>query len=104
MNVIFFGTFQYRIHIRTTDWWKHLGYYVVPVTILSLFFNIPMFINLQVIIYLLQNVYLSGCYIPNSMHIAYIHCIPNTATQRGRSKRQILTPILLIFFFTAVIK
>jgi len=38
---------RYRIHIRTTPWWKHLSYYVVPVTVLSLIFNIPMFINLQ---------------------------------------------------------
>ena len=38
----------YRIHIRTTPPWKHLSYYIVPVTFLSFFFNIPMFINLQV--------------------------------------------------------
>ena len=45
-------TIQYRIHIRTTAWWKHLAYYVVPVTLLSLFFNVPMFINLQVYTYI----------------------------------------------------
>ena len=43
-----FSLLQYRIHILTTPWWKHLSYYVVPVSILSLIFNIPMFINLQV--------------------------------------------------------
>ena len=74
MNVIFFGTFQYRIHIRTTDWWKHLGYYVVPVTILSLFFNIPMFINLQVIIYLLQNVHVIS-QIPCILHTLHAYQI-----------------------------
>ena len=42
---------QYRIHILTTPWWKHLSYYVLPVSILSLIFNIPMFINLQVYCY-----------------------------------------------------
>ena len=40
-----------------------------------------------------------ACYIPNSVHIAYIACIPNTATQRGRSKRQFLTPTLLYRLF-----
>ena len=39
---------RYRIHIRTTPPWKHLCYYIVPVTLLSFFFNIPMFMNLQV--------------------------------------------------------
>ena len=39
---------KYRIHIRTTPSWKHLSFYLVPVTLLSFFFNIPMFINLQV--------------------------------------------------------
>ncbi len=39
---------QYRIHIRTTEPWKHLSFYIVPVTILSFFFNVPIFINLQV--------------------------------------------------------
>eukprot|EP00094_Tigriopus_californicus_P000295 TCALIF_00285-PA protein Name:"Similar to FR FMRFamide receptor (Drosophila melanogaster)" AED:0.21 eAED:0.21 QI:91/0.57/0.37/0.62/0.57/0.75/8/0/476 len=38
---------QYRIHICTTPPWKHLSYYVVPVTLLSFFFNIPMFMNLD---------------------------------------------------------
>ena len=48
-----FSLLQYRIHILTTPWWKHLSYYVVPVSILSLIFNIPMFINLQVCNYIL---------------------------------------------------
>ena len=111
MNVIFFWTFQYRIHIRTTDWWKHLGYYVVPVTILSLFFNIPMFINLQVIIYC--NMY----YVYNKKCISYpkfraycIHCLPNTATQIGvvhklcRLKTTIFDPRppLLSFLLTGI--
>lgn len=39
---------KYRIHLRTTPRWKHLAMYIAPVTIFSLFFNIPMFINLQV--------------------------------------------------------
>ncbi len=39
---------QYRIRIRTTKWWKHLAIYVVPVSILSVVFNIPMFFNLKV--------------------------------------------------------
>jgi hypothetical protein len=38
----------YRIHLRTTDRWKHLTMYIVPVIGLSLFLNIPMFVNLQV--------------------------------------------------------
>ncbi len=39
---------QYRVHLRTTKRWKHLASYVVPVTVLSFFFNIPMFLNLKV--------------------------------------------------------
>lgn len=38
----------YRIHIRTTPRWKHLAMYIVPVTALAIFFNVPMFLNLQV--------------------------------------------------------
>ena len=45
----FLSCFQYRIYVRTTRWWKHLAFYVVPVTLLSFFFNIPMFLNLKVI-------------------------------------------------------
>ena len=44
----YFSTFQYRVHLRLTKWWKHLAYYIVPVTFLSFFFNIPLFINLKV--------------------------------------------------------
>ena len=39
---------KYRIHLRTTARWKHLAMYIAPVTAMSFFFNIPMFINLQV--------------------------------------------------------
>jgi len=38
---------QYRVHLRITKWWKHIAYYVVPVTFCSFFFNVPLFINLQ---------------------------------------------------------
>ena len=38
---------KYRIHLRTTARWKHLCAYIAPVTAMSLFFNVPMFINLQ---------------------------------------------------------
>ena len=38
----------YRIHLRTTDRWKHLTMYILPVTLLALIVNIPMFVNLQV--------------------------------------------------------
>ena len=39
---------RYRIHLRTVSRWRHLAMYIAPVTVCSLFFNIPMFINLQV--------------------------------------------------------
>ena len=39
---------RYRIHIRTTPWWKHLAFYVVPVTVASILFNIPSFLNIEV--------------------------------------------------------
>ena len=35
----------YRIHIRTTARYKHLAMYIIPVTILAIFFNIPMLLN-----------------------------------------------------------
>ena len=35
----------YRIHIRTTPRWKHLAMYIVPVTALAIFFNVPMLLN-----------------------------------------------------------
>ena len=41
---------KYRIHLRTTARWKHLAMYIAPVTVFSVFFNIPLFINLQVTI------------------------------------------------------
>ena len=59
---------QYRIHIRTTEWWKHLSFYVVPVTVLSVIFNIPIFMNLQVSVFItsllqgLEKLALSGDY------------------------------------------
>lgn len=40
-----FKTFLSRS--STTPAWRHLACYVVPVTFLSFFFNIPMFMNLQ---------------------------------------------------------
>ena len=40
---------QYRIHIRTTSRWRHLCRYFVPVTLCSFLFNIPTFINVEVI-------------------------------------------------------
>ena len=43
-----FAPFRYRIHLRTVSRWRHLAMYIAPVTVCSLFFNIPMFINLQV--------------------------------------------------------
>ena len=48
-NLICALFFQYRVHLRITKWWKHLACYVVPVTLLSIFFNIPLFINLKVV-------------------------------------------------------
>ena len=38
----------YRIHLRTVPRWKHLINYIVPVILVAVVFNIPMFINLQV--------------------------------------------------------
>ena len=38
----------YRIHLRTVPRWKHLINYIIPVILVAVVFNIPMFINLQV--------------------------------------------------------
>jgi hypothetical protein len=46
----------YRIHIRTTRRCKHLAMYIIPVTALAIFCNVPMFLNVQVklILYILR--------------------------------------------------
>ena len=38
----------YRIHLRITARWKHLTMYILPVTIMAIVVNIPLFVNLQV--------------------------------------------------------
>ena len=55
----------YRIHLRTVPRWKHLVNYIVPVILVAVFFNIPMFINLQKevmknALYVKINLYLRG--------------------------------------------
>ena len=39
---------QYRVHIRITEWWRHLCYYIVPVVVISIVLNIPTFTSLRV--------------------------------------------------------
>ena len=36
----------YRIHLRITPRWKHLTMYILPVTLMAIFVNIPLFVNL----------------------------------------------------------
>ena len=50
----------YRIHIRTTARYKHLAMYIVPVTILAIFFNIPMLLNVVAVRWNTNSFYLTN--------------------------------------------
>ncbi|XP_059087359.1 FMRFamide receptor-like isoform X2 [Tigriopus californicus] len=63
---------KYRIHLRTTPRWKHLAMYIAPVTIFSLFFNIPMFINLQ------RRWMTNALYVKINLYLRAIHPLTTT--------------------------
>ena len=72
----------YRIHLRSVQRWKHLAKYIVPVLILSVFFNVPIFINLK------KEMLKNSLYVKVNLYLRGLHPLSTTG----------LLPILYLIF------
>ena len=72
----------YRIHLRTVPRWKHLVNYIVPVVLVAVFFNIPMFINLQ------KEMMKNALYVKINLYLRGVHPLTSTG----------LMPMFLLIF------
>ena len=72
----------YRIHLPPAPRWQHLVNYIVPVILVAVFFNIPMFINLQ------KEMMKNALYVKINLYLRGVHPLTSTG----------LMPMFLLIF------